>query len=62
MKKINSKNFQTVLNNIQKNFEESSKEDKKLWCLEFNQMLDSMKDEDFFGTEGQTDPRGDQRS
>ena len=29
---------------------------------EFNRMLDTLLGEDFFGTEGQCDPRGDHRS
>ena len=30
-------------------------------CAEFDAMLDKLLAEDFFGTEGQNDPRGDRR-
>ncbi len=30
-------------------------------CEEFDNMLDTLLNEDFFGTEGQCDPRGDRR-
>jgi hypothetical protein len=30
-------------------------------CAEFDRMLDRLLDEDYFGTEGQCDPRGDRR-
>ncbi len=30
-------------------------------CEEFDNMLDTLHNEDFFGTEGQSDPRGDRR-
>lgn len=33
----------------------------KIVSKEFNKMLDDLLEEDFFGTEGQCDPRGDHR-
>lgn len=35
--------------------------DAEIILEELNNMLDDMRDNDFFGTEGQLDPRGDGR-
>ncbi len=35
--------------------------DSKLACQSFDDMLDTLINEDYFGTEGQCDPRGDRR-
>jgi len=59
--KVTSKNFKTVLNNIQIAFENEPKEAKVIWVEALNTMLDDLLSDDFFGTEGQCDPRGDQR-
>jgi hypothetical protein len=61
MKQTNSKNFTSVLKNIEKAFESASKEEKKIWIDWLNDSLNNLLYEDFFGTEGQNDPRGDQR-
>lgn len=37
------------------------KESQELIVKDLNKLLDSYRDEDAFGTEGQLDPRGDQR-
>ena len=37
------------------------KHNEKIIAEEFNRMLDTLLCEDFFGTEGQLDPRGDPR-
>ena len=37
------------------------KDSEKFVADAFNQMLDTLLGEDFFGTEGQSDPRGDHR-
>ena len=37
------------------------KDGVKFACEEFDNMLDTLHNEDFFGTEGQSDPRGDRR-
>lgn len=34
----------------------------RLFCRDLNAFLDGMANEDAFGTEGQCDPRGDQRN
>lgn len=60
--KITARNFKKVLENIIKQFEEAKeKEVRQLWIDDLNDMLDNMRDNDFFGTEGQCDPRGDNR-
>lgn len=41
---------------------EKDPRDAKIYLEEINKMLDSLLQEDFFGTEGQLDPRGDHRS
>lgn len=33
----------------------------KQFCVDFNNMLDEQVGQDFYGTEAQCDPRGDQR-
>lgn len=38
-----------------------SKSDREVVAKKFNEALDDLLDEDFFGTEGQCDPRGDHR-
>ena len=60
--KITARNFKKVLENIIKQFEEvKEKQVRQLWIDDLNDMLDNMRDNDFFGTEGQCDPRGDNR-
>ena len=39
----------------------NSEEDALVYAEELEEMLNYLQSEDFFGTEGQTDPRGDQR-
>jgi len=61
-KKVTKKNFTEVLLSIQQKFSEAGSEaEKKVWSDSVNKMLDKLRDEDFFGTEGQLDPRGDNR-
>lgn len=43
-------------------FASRDQEDRERISEAFNDMLDSLLDEDFFGTEGQCDPRGDHRN
>jgi len=61
-KKATIHSFEKVMKNIIKMYnEETNKDAKKLWVGDLNEMLDNMRDNDFFGTEGQCDPRGDNR-
>lgn len=63
MKKVTTKNFQEVLGVITKRFVETNdKNEKKCWIDSVNDWLDELRDNDFFGTEGQLDPRGDNRN
>jgi hypothetical protein len=55
--KVTIKNFNTVLDNMKQLFNNSSKEDKQLMVKDLNEMLEMQFDNDFFGTEGQLDPR-----
>lgn len=59
-KKATSKNLRQVFDAILKQCEEDPI-DAKIYAKEINDMLDRLKSEDFFGTEGQCDPRGDHR-
>jgi hypothetical protein len=56
------KNLITVLNRISNDVSISDDETVELWASAFDEMLDNLKDNDFFGTEGQNDPRGDNRN
>ena len=38
-----------------------TKDERRCVAEAFNEMLDALANNDFFGTEGQCDPRGDQR-
>lgn len=58
--KVTPKNLDAVLEKISKQAKED-KRDAKVWCDELNEVCDRLLSEDFFGTEGQCDPRGDHR-
>lgn len=64
-KKVTTKNFESVLDNFKSYMvrlrDEKSTSALKLTCKEFNDFLDGLASDDAFGTEGQLDPRGDQR-
>ena len=60
-KKVKIANFKKVLANIERKFSEGDEDDKAAWVEALNTMLDDLHADDFFGTEGQNDPRGDQR-
>lgn len=57
--KLTVKNFEKVLDNMKQLFIDSDKDCKKLMVNDLNEMLDNQRDNDFFGTEGQLDPRKD---
>jgi hypothetical protein len=59
--KVIINNFETVLDNMKQLFNNSGKGEKQLMAEDLNEMLDMQRDNDFFGTEGQLDPRGDNR-
>lgn len=59
--KVTPGNFKKVLKAIEKSFETENQSGKKVWADSLEEMLNDLQNDDFFGTEGQTDPRGDQR-
>lgn len=60
--KATQKNYIKVLNQMIEDFKDADKEHRGVWVEELNVMLNNLLGEDFFGTEGQRDPRGDQRN
>ena len=61
VRKANPKNLKKVFDKLEKFLEEYPDLGKK-FCLKFNDLLDELLSQDFFGTEGQCDPRGDHRN
>jgi len=59
-KRVTAKNVGKVLDNIKA---QTASDDwyRDLYVNALNQMLDDLNGDDAFGTEGQNDPRGDQR-
>lgn len=62
MAKATINDFGRILDNIKIQFNESSKAEKSLWVGWLNEILDDLNNQDIFGTEGQNDPRGDNRN
>lgn len=60
--KITPTNYCDVLDNLKEAFHGATKAEMKTLCNSVNAMLDELRDDDFFGTEGQNDPRGDHRN
>lgn len=60
-KKVTVKNFEDVLDQLKKNFREEDLPGKKVYAEWLEEELNSLLETDFFGTEGQLDPRGDRR-
>lgn len=56
-KKLNLKNAKKVFDTILS----LGKDEQRVVLEKFNEALDDLCEEDAFGTEGQCDPRGDQR-
>lgn len=61
MKQMTKKNAPLVLARFMTWFLQQDKQTQADACASVNVMLDDMRDGDCFGTEGQNDPRGDQR-
>lgn len=59
-KKCTPKNLEVVLANLRE-YAHRDKRDMITVCAALNEMLDNLCSMDFFGTEHQCDPRGDQR-
>lgn len=63
-RKITTKNFEKVLDNLKQYYQDNVKGSgatEKAFLTDFNVFLDELVSQDVFGTEGQCDPRGDQR-
>lgn len=61
MSKTTENNVVTVLTNFTKFLEEMTPDERETYVEEIDDMLDCIASNDGFGTEGQLDPRGDQR-
>lgn len=59
-KKMTKRNADKVLAKIGESIK-TDPNDGPVYLERLNAMLDDLRSEDFFGTEGQLDPRGDQR-
>ena len=55
-------NFLEIMDAIKDAFNNASPEDKEVWANTIDGMLDDLLRQDFFGTEGSCDPRGDRRN
>ena len=60
--KVNKDNFNLVMNNILDLYDKGDNDEKDLWCDYLDSIIDELRGNDFFGTEGQCDPRGDNRN
>lgn len=60
MPRMTRRNARSVLSKIADRIE-SNGDEERVWCLELNELMDALLADDFFGTEGQCDPRGDHR-
>jgi hypothetical protein len=57
MKRVKKRNYLKVLENMKILFESADSDEKEIMCEDLNDMLDNQLANDFFGTEGQRDPR-----
>lgn len=55
------KTLNGVINRLGAYLDDMEKEGRAAFIKPFDEFLDELLDEDFFGTEGQCDPRGDHR-
>jgi hypothetical protein len=60
-KNVTSRNLALVMERLTKYALETEDEARQAFCDDLNRFLDELANEDAFGTEGQCDPRGDQR-
>jgi hypothetical protein len=58
---VTSRNLPVVMERLTKYALETEDESRQAFCDDLNRFLDDLSDQDAFGTEGQCDPRGDQR-
>lgn len=60
-KRVTSRNLEQVMERLTVYALETEDESRQAFCDDLNRFLDELADQDAFGTEGQCDPRGDQR-
>lgn len=60
-KRVTSRNLKAVMERLTTYALETEDEARQAFCEDLNRFLDDLANEDAFGTEGQCDPRGDQR-
>lgn len=60
-KRVTSRNLRDVMDRLTKYAMETEDEERQAFCDDLNRFLDDLAEQDAFGTEGQLDPRGDQR-
>ena len=61
-KKVTSRNLPIVLQQLVAYGLSTQDEERQAFCHDLNDFLDELASQDAFGTEGQNDPRGDQRN
>ncbi len=61
-KRVTSRNLKQVLERLTAHALETRDEERQAFCDDLNRFLDDLAGQDAFGTEGQNDPRGDQRN
>jgi hypothetical protein len=61
-KPLTQKNAPKILKEIERRIVRNEEDEAEIWCDALNEMLDDLLEDDFFGTEGQLDPRGDHRN
>lgn len=61
-KRVTSRNLKVVLERLCSYALSTEDESRQAFCDDLNRFLDDLSAEDAFGTEGQNDPRGDQRN
>ena len=59
--KVTYKNYPAVMARLVSIVLDWDIDAQREFCADFNEFLDKLADQDAFGTEGQLDPRGDQR-
>jgi hypothetical protein len=60
-KRVTSRNLRLVLDRLVDYAMRTEDEERQAFCHDLNLFLDELAAQDAFGTEGQNDPRGDQR-
>ncbi len=60
-KRVTSRNLAKVMERLTAYALETTDESRQAFCDDLNRFLDDLSAQDAFGTEGQLDPRGDQR-